>query len=231
MPVENLYATVEQLAPRAPSIITKDDAGEITDEARAAGELLLEAISRAIDSKTRRRPGAFSPAASEPSARVFYGNGKACLEVEPFVAGSVNPVVVVPAGFTAPKFVELKGLLCQASAAGVLDRSGRWLDTVPYTITARWGYAATPPDIREAALVWCALRAKVNAGDITGLVSSITRDGNTLMRDEVPPSVRDLLAPYVLPERLDQDDQQGIVEMGDITSSDDHSFDPFRREF
>jgi hypothetical protein len=229
MPVANLYATVEDLSQRAPAIIVKDEAGEITDESRTAGESLLEAISRAIDSKTRRTPGAFSPSPNEPTAHVVYGNNKSCLEIPAHIKGTVNTTVTTIAGVSAPHCVEHRGLLCIVDTSGVMLRNARWREGVPYTITARWGYQGVPADIREACLVWAAIRARLNAGDMSGAVTTITRDGSTLMRDDVPPSVKDLIAPYILPERETEDDGAGLVEMGDIKSSDDHPFDPNKR--
>jgi hypothetical protein len=220
MSVENLYATVEELAPRAPGVITKDEAGEITDEGRAAGESLLEAISRAIDSKTRRHPGAFMASPESPTERVVYGNGKSCLEIPEHVPGSVGPTVTTIAGITPPKFVEYRATLCITDDVGVMLRSESWRDGVPYRVTARWGYPATPADIREGCLVWAAIRARLNAGDMSGAVTTITRDGATLQRDDVPPAVNDLIKPYVLPERENDDDQQGIVETGHLRDSD-----------
>jgi hypothetical protein len=69
---------------------------------------------------------------------------------------------------------------------------------------------------------------------MSGAVTTITRDGATLMRDAVPDAVKDLLIPYTLPEFEDEKDQL-LIETGDIRSSDDNPFepylDPFRRQF
>jgi hypothetical protein len=228
---ENLYATVEDLAPRAPAVIVKDDTGAITDESRAAGETLLEAISRAIDSKTRRHAGAFMPSPDTATEQVVYGNNKSCLEIPTHVIGTVDPTVTTIQGLIAPKFAEYRGLLCITDDAGVMIRTSVWREGVPYRITARWGYATTPADIREACLVWAAIRARLNAGDISGAVTTIVRDGATLMRDELPPAVKDLLAPYVLPEREEEDDRAGLAEFGDVRSTDDYPYDPLRRRW
>jgi len=134
---------------------------------------------------------------------------------------------------TAPSWVEIRGSICTVDSTGVLSRLDKWRDGVPYTVTARWGYDTTPADIREATLVWAAMRARLNAGDMSGAVTTILRDGSTLMRDDVPPAVKDLLAPYILPEKEIEDDQKGLLEYGDIRSDDDSPhepwMDPFRR--
>jgi hypothetical protein len=228
MPVANLYATVEDLSQRAPAIFGQT-VGEITDEQRASAESLLEAISRAIDSKTRRHAGAFSPSPDTATALVVYGNNKSCLEIPAHIKGTVNTTVTTIAGVAAPHCVEHRGLLCIVDSLGVMLRNARWREGVPYTIQARWGYDSTPADIREACLLEAARRARLNSGDIAGMVTTITRDGSTLQRDDFPPAFNNLIAPYILPERENEDDQAGIVETGDIRSSDDHPYDPFKR--
>jgi hypothetical protein len=228
MPVD-LYATAEALSARVPTQFADGTTGALDEEKRDTAESLLEAISRAIDSKTRRHPGAFSQSPTNPTERVVYGNNKSCLEIPEHVAGSVDPTVTTIQGVTAPQFVEHRANLCIVDSTGVMLRTSVWREGVPYTITARWGYASTPADIREACLVWASLRARLNAGDVSGVVTTITRDGASLQRDDIPPTVNDLIKPYVLPEREDDTDGQGIVEYGDIKSSDYNPFDPWSR--
>lgn len=219
MAAENLYASASELAKRVPSLIASET-GELDPAKADDAEALLEAISRAIDSKTRRQPGAFSPAAEEPSERVIYGNGKTCLEIPEHVAGTVNETVTTISGISAPKFVEHRQTLCITDSRGVMTRRESWREGVPYTITARWGYAQTPGDIREACLIWAMQRARMNSGDVSGVVTTITRDGATLMRDDVPPVVNDLIKPYIQPESADEDDRSGIVEFSSLRDSD-----------
>jgi hypothetical protein len=160
------------------------------------------------------------PSPEEPTTRVLYGNNKSCLDLPEYIHGSVDPTVTTITGLTAPTVAEYRGRLCIVDSRGVLQRLEVWRDDVPYTIKARWGYAATPADIREACLIFASLRARLNAGDVSGVVTTITRDGAQLQRDDIPPVVRDLLKPYVLPEREDEGDGQGIVGFGSLRSSD-----------
>lgn len=217
MPVTDLYATVDQLAARVPTLFGKT-VDRRADEQTIAAETLLESISRAIDSRTLREPGAFSPSPEEATSRTVYGNSKSCLEIPAHIHGTVNSTVVTVASETAPAFREVRGLLCIADARGVLQRDEVWREGVPYTITARWGYASIPADIREACLAWAAQRGRMNSGDMSGMVTQIQRDGATLLRDDVPPIVRDLLKPFVLPET--EDDHSGRVEFGTLRNSD-----------
>jgi hypothetical protein len=217
MSVTNLYASVDQLAARVPTQF-RATADDRTDEQTTAAENLLEAISRAIDSVTRREAGAFSPAATTPSAKVIYGNGKACLDVPAHIPTTVNPTITTISGVTPPKFAEYRGMLCITDDSGVLLRHEVWREGVPFTITARWGYQVTPADIREACLVWAAQRARMNSGDMAGMVTQITRDGATIQRDDIPPVVRDLLKTFILPET--EDDHSGRVEFGTVRNSD-----------
>jgi len=77
----NLYAASTDLAARAPGIMPLNPDGTLPAASQAAGDALIEAISRAIDSKTRRKPGAFMPSPSSPSPLVVYGDNKYCLEL------------------------------------------------------------------------------------------------------------------------------------------------------
>lgn len=217
MPVVNLYASVDQLAARVPTLFG-ESAEERTPAQQEAAELLLESISRAIDTETKREPGAFMPASATATARAIYGNGKSCLEIPEHIPATVNPTVTTIAGETAPKFAEYRGMLCVTDERGVLSRSDVWREGVPYTITARWGYPATPADIREYCLIWARQRALLNSGDMQGMVTQITRDGATLSRDDVPPVVRNGLKPWTLPET--EEDNSGRVEFGTLRSSD-----------
>jgi hypothetical protein len=217
VPVADLYATPDQLAARVPSQFGAS-AEERTDEQQAAAESLLEAISRAIDSVTKRTAGAFTPSPTEPSARVIYGNGKSCLEMPEHIPETVRPTITTIQGETPPKFAEYRGMLCVTDSRGVLSRRDVWPEGVPFTVTARWGYPQTPADIREACLVWAAQRARMNSGDTAGMVTSIARDGATIQRDDIPPVVRELLKPFVLAET--EEDNSGTVEFGALRSSD-----------
>lgn len=60
---------------------------------RCAGvSSLLEAISRAIDSWTKREPGEFSPSPAEASERTIYGNGENYLAVPEHITGTVHRI-------------------------------------------------------------------------------------------------------------------------------------------
>ncbi|MGB7925582.1 MAG: hypothetical protein WCF57_20255 [Pyrinomonadaceae bacterium] len=219
MPVADLYATAEALAERAPSIFG-DGEGGLDAAKKDAAESLLEAISRAIDSRTKRSPGAFMPSPEEPTTRVLYGNDKPCLDLPEYIHGSVDLTVTTIAGVRAPLVAEYRGRLCIVDSRGVLQRLEVWRDGVPYTIKARWGYADTPADIREACLIEASKRARLNSGDVSGVVTTIMRDGAALQRDEFTPAFNELIKPYVLAEREDDDDGQGIVGVGELRSSD-----------
>lgn len=83
---------------------------------------------------------------------VVYGNGLQTLPLPPLTAGSVTAVTTL-AGYTVPDYIERDGHLVVTDSSGVLLfpwRSGLgysygstivWLENVPYTVTADFGYS------------------------------------------------------------------------------------------
>lgn len=108
--------------------------------------------------------GVTFPTAEEDAEQVVYGDGTDYLVPPAFVAGSAS-LVEAPASYTVPDYIEqgaalvvtrnsLLGTLHGAQALGgrLHTPLGGWLAGVPYTVTATFGYAAIPDDIKEACL-------------------------------------------------------------------------------
>lgn len=143
-----------------------------TDEIRAVGTQLttnvigdsdlsavIERASRFFDRLCGVADGYFEPASSSPTTRVVYGDGGSYLRLPPYVAGSLNTTLSLPDGYVAPEFVEREGfLVLKATNGSLLTRevTGHsdygWLSGVPVTVTARWGYVATPPEVKLAVI-------------------------------------------------------------------------------
>jgi hypothetical protein len=91
------------------------------------------------------------------TARVIYGDGSNYLKLDTYVPGTLNATIALPNGYTAPEFVEHNGYLIRASN-GVLPAglnrtfSDPWLAGVAVTVTAKWGYASTPADVKHAII-------------------------------------------------------------------------------
>lgn len=124
---------------------------------------LIERASRYFDLVAGVTPQFFEPAGPTATARTFYGDGTNFLRLDAYVAGSLNPTITVPEGYTAPTFIEREGYLVLATDDGSFLHqwppfpswwrigSGWWAG-LPITITARWGYASTPADVKMAII-------------------------------------------------------------------------------
>lgn len=85
---------------------------------------------------------------------VVYGDGSNYLRLPPYVTSTLVSPVSVPSGYTAQEFVERDGYLVR-SESGILafGSSGYgWYANVPITVTAKWGYEATPADVKHAVI-------------------------------------------------------------------------------
>ncbi|MDQ3651511.1 MAG: hypothetical protein M3458_14805 [Acidobacteriota bacterium] len=178
---------------------------------------LLTSASRAIDGVTKREENAFAASPALPTPKVVYGSGETCLVIPEHVKNSITTITTVT-GLTAPAFAEYHGRLCVVDSRGVFLRSDVWQDGVPYTITARWGFASIPADINQACLKLVDFWWKTKSGALSGTIGNITQDGRLFVRDDFPASVMRLLAPYVLQER--ENDRAGLVEFGDLQTDE-----------
>ena len=117
--------------------------------------------------------GKFEAAAGAPDGgaveQVFYGDGSAILRLPPYVGPLAAGAVTLPPGYSAPEFSERTDrygnqYLQRAATAqavslmdeaawfrGTLQQTG-WPAGVPVKVKAKWGFAATPDDVKEAVL-------------------------------------------------------------------------------
>lgn len=133
--------------------------------------------------------------------RVFYGDGSSFLKLDPFVPGTLDPDIAVPAGHTAPDFIERDGYLVLSSSGSLTHRfapfpsfwrGGGWFTGLPITVTAKWGYEATPADVKHAVIE---LAANLWRETDPALVK-LTDIDNQPLRENLPPRVREIARRY-----------------------------------
>ena len=136
--------------------------GSATTTALPDDELdaLIEQASRFFDLECNVEPGYFEPAGDTATAKTIYGNGTNYLRLPPYVPGSLNTSITLPEGYTVPSFIEQNGFLVLTTSSGVLPPfqhfhncswSG-WYSGVAVTVSARWGFVATPADVKMAVI-------------------------------------------------------------------------------
>jgi hypothetical protein len=125
---------------------------------------LIERASRYFDLVAGVAPGFFEAAGATATARTFYGDGTNYLRLDKYVEGSLNATITVPDGYTVPTFIERNGylVLTTEDAGAVISslppfpswwRDGRgWWAGLPIVVTAKWGYAQTPADVKMAVI-------------------------------------------------------------------------------
>jgi hypothetical protein len=136
--------------------------GSATTTALSDDELdaLIEQASRFFDLECGVEPGYFEAAGDTATSKIIYGNGTNYLWLPPYVTGSLNTAITLPEGYTVPDFVEQNGFLVLTTSTGVLPplqhfyRSvwSGWPSGVAVTVSARWGFATTPADVKMAVI-------------------------------------------------------------------------------
>jgi len=205
--------------------------GYLPNVTAAADQAVLSSMitraSRAIDTRTRRPIDAFAPASATPTAAIFHGDNQAVLLLPEFVTGSVASVTAptdyLPEGHREFRRREvstgaLRVGLHTATSDGILTPRVVWTRGVPYTVTARWGFAATPAEITEACLQLVRHWWRQQQGEISGPIGDVekNRSGD---QSGFPRGVVELLAPYVLDD-VAEDSEAGTIERGDLLNSD-----------
>lgn len=118
---------------------------------------LIEMASRYFDLLCSVAPGYFEAAGATATARTFYGNGTNFLRLDRYVPGSLNATLAYPSGYTALDYAERDGYLVITDSTGVLSSRSLtfcngWYCGVPIVVTAKWGFEATPADVKLAVI-------------------------------------------------------------------------------
>jgi hypothetical protein len=173
------YATRDELLERLPEASSSVD-GTILDG-------LLEQASAVVD---RLTGDTYAAAGDEAADRVIYGSGTPYLYVGPTAEAIVADDVTMPSGYTVPAFAVSGYYLRTTDASGIFSDFITWPSGVPVTISALWGAATVPPDIKAAtlslAVEWFRRRGVAFVEGYTGSIGQSS---------DVPREVRDILLP------------------------------------
>lgn len=125
------------------------------------------------------------------TARSFDGSGLNYLKLDPYVSGTLS-VLTVPSGYETPYYVERNGYLVRTGSDHVLPTTPSdwvWNSGVLVTVTAKWGFAETPADIRHAVI-----ELAINLWRETDAATSklVGIDG-LIQRESLPPRVREIV--------------------------------------
>lgn len=169
----------------------------------ASWDLLASAASRIFDRLTEVSDDFYQAATGTPAARTFYGDGTAYLRLDPFV-GTPTPVVAIPGGeysVAATDFVvQGQSLVFLSKTRGVMQVYGEfpnynrftgWYDAVAVQVTADWGFAEVPDEVKYAVIqiglmLW---RQREPAAQVTSTIDGI-------MAMELPPMTRGVVDKY-----------------------------------
>jgi hypothetical protein len=183
----------------------------IADEIQDAGTQLgnypawflddcIERASRYFDHLCGVVDGFFEPAGETATSKVIYGDGSVYLNLPPYVAGSLNTTLTVPSGYILPSFIERDGFLVITGLTGTLltraalghASDSVWWDGVPITVSARWGYAATPADVKMAVIEMVINLLRT----VDPAVTNLTDLEGQPLREKVPPRVAEVAKYY-----------------------------------
>lgn len=151
-------------------------------------DALIEQASRAFDLECGVDPEHFEAAGSTAAERKFYADGTGYLRLDPYVPGSLNGTITMPDGYTVPEFVKRGGYLIRSSLGVLVDArhdADPWPVGVPITVTAKWGYPATPADVKMAIIEFV-LNLHRETDPVN--VKLVSLEGQPL-REKMPPRV------------------------------------------
>jgi len=163
-------------------------------------EALIDQASRMVDLECGASPEYFSPFPIPiATSRIFYGDGTNFLRLDPYVAGSLNPTLTMPAGYTVPAFIERNGYLVPVTSTGIQEGyynrfSSAWPIGVPVTTSGIWGWRETPNDIKMAVI-----ELAINLWRETdpAAIKLVNIEGQPL-REKMPPRVLEVARKYRL---------------------------------
>ena len=171
------YATITQVKSRL-------IAGSYDTTTDTAVSEIITSQSRVIDSYLKVENDFFAVAAGSASAKIVYGRGGDRLRLPPFVGSIAAADLTVPSGYTKPTFTVVDGWFTIQTPLTLGIVAGNapeynpylysWIEGIPYTVSARWGWAAIPQDISEACIQMCVRTFRGRDDAFAGIVT----DGN-----------------------------------------------------
>lgn len=193
-----MYCTTTEVRRRASGGSGSGGSATTTALPEAELEALIVQASRYFDLVCGVDPEYFEAAGASATNKTVYGDGSNYLKVPPYVAGT-NTTLSLPEGYTVPTFIERDGYLILSSDGALTVRIapfpsvyGGWYTGVPITISARWGWAATPEDVKMAVI-----ELVINLWRETdpATVKLINLEGQPL-REKMPPRVWEIARRY-----------------------------------
>lgn len=151
---------------------------------------LIERASRLFDIECGVAEGFFEAATGSATERAIYGDGTNFLRLPPYVAGTLSTALGYPPSYSELEFVEHGGYLVR-TVDGVLNAGpyNGWYESVPIRVTAKWGFAATPAEVKHAVIkLVIHICRTVDPTQLKLLVL----DGQPLFQDRMPKDVIDL---------------------------------------
>lgn len=196
-----MYCTTAEVRRRAAGGSGSGGSATTTALPEAELEALILQASRFFDLVCGVKPEHFEPAGDSVSDLVVYGDGTNFLRLPPYVPGTLNSTITFPDGYSVPTFIERDGYLILSSNGVALSRFGSswhedwhagWYVGVPITVSAKWGYEATPEDVKMAVI-----ELVINLWRETdpATVKLINLEGQPL-REKIPPRVWEVAKRY-----------------------------------
>lgn len=156
---------------------------------------LIERASRLFDIECGVEAGFFQASGNPAGAeRIIYGDGTNFLKLPPYVPGTLNATLGYPDGYSELEFAERGGFLVRTES-GILNahNAGGWYEGVPVSVTAKWGFAETPADVRHAIIkLVIHICRTVDPTQLKLLVL----EGQPLFQDRMPKDVIELAKKY-----------------------------------
>lgn len=164
-------------------------------------EALIEQASRMFDTVCGVESGFFGgPAFPFATDKTIYGDASSYLRLPPYISGSLNTTITVPTGYTAPTFIEKDGFLVLTDSNGLTPQgfwryppfAAGWFEGVPVTVSAIWGYEATPADVKMA-VIELVINLQRETDPATLRLTDLERQP---LREKIPPRVAEIARRY-----------------------------------
>lgn len=185
------YCTIPQLTGDATHAGYLPQVSSDADKATLAEQITR--VSRRIDAYVTdgQAENFFATSPTEPTDRIVYGDGCSFLSLPEFVPGSVSKITRL-SGVEITDFIERGSGVQLTDSAGSITRGCVFGDGVAYTVTARFGFAATPADITEAALQLTVRTYRSKDEAFSGVIGGLRTDGSIIER-AMPAAVKEVL--------------------------------------
>jgi len=196
-----ILVSIQRSAPYCSAAEVREVATQITPTSKPVAwtndvlEKLIERASRLFDLECGVEPGFFQ-ASSNPtvSERIIYGDGTDFLKLPPYVRGTLNSTLGYPDNYTELEFSERGGFLVRTTNGIFSTRySTGWYPGVPISVSAQWGFAETPSDVKHAIIKFVIHICRTV--DPTQL-KLLVLEGQPLFQDRMPKDVIDLAKKY-----------------------------------